>query len=54
VPRHLASGAVGHALPAVGRQVEVGGAGALVAAAGRQQTQVAAAAVLRLARVVGH
>ena len=51
---HLAGGAVGHALASVGGKVEVGGAGALMGATRRQQTQVTAAAIVLLAWVVLH
>ena len=51
---HLAGRAVGHAVAPVSAQVEVGGTGALVAASGGQQAEVAAAAVVDLAGVVGH
>lgn len=51
---HLAGRAVGHAVAPIATQVEVGGTGALVAASGGQQAEVAAAAVVDLAGVVGH
>lgn len=51
---YLAGRAVGHARPLVAGQVEVGGAGALVASARREETEVTAAAVVCLAWVVEH
>lgn len=53
-PLYLAGRAVGHAGALVAGQVEVGWTGALVAAAGGEQTEVAAAAVVGLAWVVEH
>lgn len=50
---HLAGRAVGHTGAPVAAQVEVGGTSTLVAAPGGQQAQVAAAAVVDLAGVVG-
>lgn len=54
VPLYLAGRAVGHAGALVTGKVEVGWTGALVAAAGGEQAEVAAAAVVGLARVVEH
>lgn len=51
---HLAGRAVGHTVAPIAAQVEVGGTGTLVAASGGQQAEVAAAAVVDLAGVVGH
>lgn len=51
---HLAGSAIGHAGAPVATQVEVGGAGAAVAAPGGQQAQVAAAPIVGLAGVVRH
>lgn len=51
---YLAGRAVGHARPLIAGQVKVGGAGALVASARREEAEVTAAAVVRLARVVEH
>lgn len=51
---YLAGRAVRHARPLITGQVEVGGAGALVASSRREQTEVTAATVVRLARVVEH
>lgn len=51
---YLAGRAVGHAGALVAGKVEVGWTGALVAATGGEQAEVAAAAVVGLARVVEH
>lgn len=51
---YLAGRAVGHAGALVVGQVEVGGTGTLVASAGREQAQVAAAAIVGLTGVVEH
>lgn len=51
---YLAGCAVGHAGALVTGQVEVGGTGTLVTSSGREEAQVAAAAIVRLARVVEH
>lgn len=53
-PLYLAGCAVGHAGALVVGQVEVGGTGALVAPAGGEEAEVAAAAVVGLTRVVEH
>lgn len=50
----LTGGAVGEARLVVGCQVEIGRTGAFVPPAGRQQTQVAAAAVCNLTLVFGN
>lgn len=51
---YLAGRAVGHARALIAGQVEVGGAGALVASARGEETKVTAAAVVGLTRVVEH
>lgn len=51
---HLACCAVGHTGAPVAAQVEVGGTGTLVAPAGGQEAQVAAATIVDLAGVIGH
>lgn len=51
---HLTCSAVGQTLFAIGCQVKVSGASALVAPSRREQTQVTAASVVRLAWVVSH
>ena len=51
---YLTGGAVGQAGLVVGRQIEVGGAGAPVVPPWRQQAQVAAPAVCHLALVFWH
>lgn len=53
-PPYLAGCAVGHAGALVAGQVEVGGTGTLVASSRREEAEVTAAAVVRLARVVEH
>ena len=53
-PLYLAGCAVGHAGALIIGQVEVGGTGALVASSRREQAEVTAATVVRLARVVEH
>ncbi len=53
-PLYLAGCAVGHAGALITGQVEVGGTGTLVASSRREEAEVAAAAVVRLARVVEH
>lgn len=53
-PLYLAGCAVGHAGALVVGQVEVGGTGALVAPAGGEEAEVAAAAIVGLTRVVEH
>ena len=49
---HLAGGAVGHACTLITGQVEVGGTGTLVPSSRREEAEVTAAAIVRLARVV--
>lgn len=51
---HLAGCTIGHASTLVTGQVEVGGTGTLVASSRREEAEVTAAAVVRLARVVEH
>ena len=51
---HLAGRAVGHTVAPIAAQVEVGRTGTLVPTSRGQQVEVAAAAVVDLARVVGH
>lgn len=53
-PPHLAGCTVGHASALIIRQVEVGGAGTLVAPSRGEEAEVTAAAVVGLARVVEH
>lgn len=53
-PLYLAGCTVGHAGTLIIGQVEVGGTGTLVASSRREEAEVAAAAVVRLARVVEH
>lgn len=53
-PLYLAGRAVGHARTLIVGQVEVGGTGTLVAPSRREQTEVTAAAVVGLARMVEH
>lgn len=50
----LTSGAVRQAVLSISAQVEVSGTGALVSPTRREQTQVTAAAVIRLTRVTPH
>lgn len=50
----LAGCAVGHTGTAVTPQVEIGGAGTFVTAPGGQQAQVAAAAIVDFAGVIGN
>lgn len=51
---YLAGCTVGHAGALVTGQVEVGGTGTLVTSSRREEAQVAAAAIVRLARMVEH
>lgn len=53
-PPYLAGCTVGHAGALIIGQVEVGGTGAFVASSRREETEVTAAAVVCLARVIEH